>query len=517
MQFEPGTTVGAYRVEEQIGSGSFGDVYRAHRADDSEPVALKLLSNPQIDDEQLVGSVRLEHPNIVRTLEVFRQDHRVCLVQEWADGGTLEDQLGTKPFGVADVVRLGIDVASALAHAHERGIVHRDVKPSNVLVASGNYKLGDFGISAALEVDTGLTAVGQIAGTPLYMSPEQALGRPLSPASDIFGLGMVLYRVAYGSLPGEAGHSLLKLLDRRVRQQIEVPPSPFQSLIQQCLALDPADRPQAIELADQLSRQTRPGGPFDQATASPASAPPSSGSTPKVTLDDVQDLSAAEPAAPAPPPPGGVPIDWRQQSHSLPEAQAEPGRRLGLAGLVLILASFALGVFALVSTRISSEANRIEGLPGQPSPGPGWAWALRLVLAGILVIAGLRLSRHVREHLARKVPEIERRATDVLFEEESRIELTQSLTIEVDEVVRRLRTIDGRILGMTLRAMVDEYDTAKASSDRIAALVNVVTIMEKLRVHLSPWHVRHKEVIATSVAVVGCLSGVASVVSGFLT
>lgn len=474
MHLEPGTELGAYRVGELVGQGSFGEVYRARDLRSDEPVAIKLLRETGAAEAELAEELaRLAHLNIVQTLDVLQHDGHLCLVQEWADGGTLEDRLTADgALSPQETALLGFELASALAHAHARGIVHRDVKPSNVLIVHGSYKLGDFGMGTAVELTTGLTRPGQIAGTPLYMSPEQAGGQRLSPASDIFNLGLVLYRALHGRLPDEVGISLFELLDRRHRGRIEVPPSPLRTVIERCLATVPEDRPRAVELIRELAGASRPRPPE-------APLPAAAGGAPRLQKADVPDpediWAASDPIRRRPRVAGAV--------------------VLGLVAAVLLVAFFEQIV----------------------RPLPGWGWLVRLALAVALASTGFRLSRLVRARLASRVPEIERRAAEVLFATESRTDLTQSLMIEVDEVVRQLRTIDGRILGMTLRAMVDEYGTARQSSDRITALAHVVTIMEKLSTHLSPWHVRHKDTIATSVAVVGCLSGVASVVSGFLS
>ncbi|MGH3884259.1 MAG: hypothetical protein ACRDRC_12770, partial [Pseudonocardiaceae bacterium] len=142
-----------------------------------------------------------------------------------------------------------------------------------------------------------------------------------------------------------------------------------------------------------------------------------------------------------------------------------------------------------------------------------------LVRIGIgLAIAGIAfvVAQQIRRRWTSRAPEAERRAATILFGAGQRDELTRSLMIEVDQVVRNLKSLDAKFLGMTVVAMIHEYEAAKESSERQAALLNVVALMEKLQAHFSPWHVRHKDAIATCVAVVGALAGVASVVSGFL-
>lgn len=125
---------------------------------------------------------------------------------------------------VQQTVQLGRDMASALSYAHQRGILHRDIKPSNVLrTTEGTYKLVDFGAVGQLQQDTAATKAGEIAGTPLYMSPEQITGASQTPASDLFGLGPLLYRCLHGHLPDETADTYLQLAVGRINAPISVP------------------------------------------------------------------------------------------------------------------------------------------------------------------------------------------------------------------------------------------------------------------------------------------------------
>jgi hypothetical protein len=458
----PGTPLGSYQIESLAGEGNFSEVYRARDTNTGQTVAVKLLRGiPTARELELTRlAATLVHPNIVRTLDVFRPRGQLCLAMEWADGGSLDALLGTgRTLGHDEVIRLGREIGSALNFAHAQGVLHRDLKPSNVLLVGGRYALTDFGVGGLLEGDDQLTRVGELAGTPLYMSPEQATGVPQSVASDVFGLGLLLYRCIYGKVPGDESGGLLALLRSRVIDEIAVPPSPFQALLTRCLARDPAARPQSVlDVASALALLITP--------------PP------------------AQPM-PASVMPGGFPQPTpsrRRTGRPLAAAYAVPWMWLAIA------AGAAASVAALVL----------------------WPRAGRVLAGAAIVALGLALAWTVRQRSASRSPQIERRASQVLFGAGRREDLTKSLMFEVDTVVSSLRTLDARIMGMTLLAMIDEYDTARQSSDRQAALVNVVTIMEKLQVRLSPWHVRHKDVIATTIAVVGCLSGAASAVSGFL-
>lgn len=182
----------------------------------------------------------------------------------------------------------------------------------------------------------------------------------------------------------------------------------------------------------------------------------------------------------------------------------------------------ALLVAAVVATSLAGDDTGSTGVPGVGGAGDsGGAGDLIGALVGVgagvaLAVVGVVTARRIRRDFASRNPEIERRAAAVLFGAAARDDLTTSLLVEIDDVLASLRAVDQRVLGMTLRAMVGEFDRATASSDRQSALVNIVTIMEKLQQRLSPWHVRHRDAIATGIAVVGCASGVASAVGGLL-
>jgi serine/threonine-protein kinase len=228
--------IGPYLIEGELGRGAMGIVYRARREGQGRPVAVKLL-NPSIASDPAMSArfaregqaaARVNDPGVVGVTD-FAQlpDGQAYLVMEIVEGRTLEDvleQSGALP--PAEAVRIAVRILAALEAAHVRGVVHRDLKPSNVFLApGGQVKIADFG--AALVADTrrsGRTDAGLVLGSPAYMAPEQALGRPTDDRADLYSLGCVLYRMLSGRPPFRA-RTLVEVL----RQQIEETPEPVSS------------------------------------------------------------------------------------------------------------------------------------------------------------------------------------------------------------------------------------------------------------------------------------------------
>ena len=199
---------GRYRLDERIGSGAMSEVWAAHDLELERRVAVKLVGVATDRDRfareaQTVAG--LSHPNICRLFDYGDADGRPFIVFEHLPGGTLEDRLRPgEPFPDAETERVAAELAAALAHAHARGVLHRDVKPSNVLFdEEGNAKLADFGIARLGDAPT-LTEAGTILGTAAYISPEQARAEPVTAASDVYAFGVVLYLLLTGRLPFDA-------------------------------------------------------------------------------------------------------------------------------------------------------------------------------------------------------------------------------------------------------------------------------------------------------------------------
>ena len=203
---------GRYELEELVGSGGMSSVYCAHDRLLERKVALKILHEQFNRDDSYVERFRREarsvaqlaHPNIVTVIDRGEQDGRQFIVFEYVDGENLKDLVDREgPLDVGDAIELTLQIARGLAFAHEQGLVHRDVKPQNVLLdADGRAKVTDFGIAHAVDVD-GMTITGTIMGTSNYIAPEQARGQPVDEQTDIYSLGCVLYELLAGEVPFE--------------------------------------------------------------------------------------------------------------------------------------------------------------------------------------------------------------------------------------------------------------------------------------------------------------------------
>ena len=196
-----------YQLVGKIGSGGFAEVFEAYDLTLEEPVALKIVPDGRALSARIVREVEaaaaLDHPNIVALHDWFADDEGSILVWELVRGDSL-DKLGHQ-LDDGDVVAIGVELLDALAYAHSQGIVHRDVKPQNVMLDDGGHvKVMDFGIAHLMDSDT-LTGDGDVIGTIAYMSPEQAAGRRVQPPSDVYSAGMVLYELLAGEHPAARG------------------------------------------------------------------------------------------------------------------------------------------------------------------------------------------------------------------------------------------------------------------------------------------------------------------------
>ena len=211
-----GKSLGQFRIVDRIGSGGMATVYQAYQPNLDRYVAIKVLPAVNARDpifvkrfEQEARSVaKLAHPNIVQIHDFGEQDQITYIVMEYVDGGTLKDRL-KKPLSVPEAVDFIIQAAEGLECAHRNGIIHRDVKPANMLLRKdGHLLLSDFGIAKILEGTTHLTRVGTGIGTPQYMSPEQGMGRNVDGRSDIYSLGIVFFHCLTGRVPFTADNPL---------------------------------------------------------------------------------------------------------------------------------------------------------------------------------------------------------------------------------------------------------------------------------------------------------------------
>lgn len=265
---------GRYRLLDEIGRGSVGTVHRARDEFLGRDVAVKLIEPPVVDAEALRRDedevkvlARLNHHGLVTLFDAGSdlsdaQRPRIYLVMELIDGPDLRDRLGQGSLSSADVAQIGYDLAMALGYVHDHGVVHRDVKPANIMMfdyghhaARVRAKLTDFGIAMLMEAPLG--GDGSFIGTAAYVSPEQAKGEPLGPASDIYSLGLVLLECLTGmrSFPGDPLPSALARLLRGPDIPADLDPQ-WLRLLAAMTATDPAARPTAREAATALAEIT---------------------------------------------------------------------------------------------------------------------------------------------------------------------------------------------------------------------------------------------------------------------
>lgn len=273
MQNIIGQSLGRYQILEQLGEGGMATVYKAYDTRLDRYVAIKVIRNdlfgPTLLERMLKrfereakALAKLSHPNIVKVLDYGEHNGAPYLVLEYLPGGTLKGQVMGKPIPWQEAVRLLLPIAGALDYAHEQKIIHRDVKPANILLTEkGQPMLSDFGIAKILEMkeEFTLTGSGTGIGTPEYMAPEQGMGREVDARTDIYSLGIVLYELVTGRKPYTADTPMAVVLKHmtdplpRPRQYIADLPDIVERVLLKALAKDPQDRYSKIsEFADAL-------------------------------------------------------------------------------------------------------------------------------------------------------------------------------------------------------------------------------------------------------------------------
>jgi TolB-like protein/tetratricopeptide (TPR) repeat protein len=264
MALDSGVRLGAFEIVRLLGAGGMGEVYRARDVRLDRDVALKVLPAATLADETARARLlhearlasRLNHPHVCTIHEVGEEDGRLYVAMELVDGEPLSAIAAGRALPAERVVHYGRHVADALAHAHERGIIHRDLKSANVVITpDGRAKVLDFGLAkriageewatATTDTQPAFTAPGMIAGTLAYMAPEQLRGMPADARTDIWALGVVLYEAAAGARPfrGRTGFEVTSAILDLAPPPLPAPvPAPLAAVITRCLEKDPAQR-----------------------------------------------------------------------------------------------------------------------------------------------------------------------------------------------------------------------------------------------------------------------------------
>jgi serine/threonine protein kinase len=373
----PTQVAGRYRLERRLGAGGMSTVFQATDTVLERPVAVKLLAEHLAEDEAFVArfrrealaAARLQHPNVVQVFDSGQDEEseRHYIVMEYVEGPSCADLLrGRTKLELEETVRIVRDACQGLDYAHRAGVVHRDVKPGNLLIAEemGITKLADFGIAKAAEL-TRITQVGSVLGTAAYLSPEQAHGDEAGPASDIYSLGVCAYQFLTGRLPHEYG----SLTELALKQQEEAvtpirdyrpeAPRELDDAVRLCLQRDPGARyGSALELAHALEAGLR--GEATEATRRLEPADAATRAMDATAATRAMPARAAPPRPPAAPP--GVPRDEREAAR-----RAARRRRYGafLALLAVLAAVAAVGLALLAASDTGVSPVDENDVPGQ--------------------------------------------------------------------------------------------------------------------------------------------------------
>jgi eukaryotic-like serine/threonine-protein kinase len=385
----PRVVLDRYRLEQRLGAGGFGVVWHAWDERLEREVAVKAIPRERGGGERIereaLASARLNHPAIVGIYELASDEHDVYLVSELVRGRTLAELLRAGAISDRDVSRIGADLCDALAHAHARGVIHRDVKPQNVMVVAepaagvGFAKLTDFGVAHLVSGDA-LTRTGDVVGTLAYMAPEQAEGARVTPACDVYSLALTLYEAWTGRNPVRAGgpaataRRLGRPLPSLGSQRRDLPRE-LCDAIDDALEIDPARRPAPAELRSELravqSELTDEGGLVEPETLRRVGLP---------TTRRTRKLFSRREADPGGPPRGVFRDDPTAPAGVL--GRAEPGstparsmRLLQRAGAGLLAAGLVLGVLGSLGPEPSFSSAAAAGAAGLATallPRIGW-------------------------------------------------------------------------------------------------------------------------------------------------
>ena len=377
-------SLGRYRLESLLGRGGMAEVWRAADTRLGRTVAVKVIHATHASDrafvERFLREARvvasLEHPNILPVYDFGEEGGLPFLVMPYLDGGTLRDRMPGRPVPLPQATAWIGQLAGALDAAHEAGVLHRDVKPANVLIGKGDRLfLADFGIAKLLEGESGLTATGMVVGTPLYMAPEQAQGKPATPATDRYALAVIAYELLAGEPPFQ-GENPLSLMHQHVTDpapalsaKVRGLPGGLDSVLGTALSKNPAARPPTCRaLADAIAMFLPTGSSAAAAPTEvwPGSAPRTGQAKGTAPSAPPATVSSSPPLAPAvrpvaTPPPGLT----SEETVVTPSGGRRRLMRLAGAGAVAVAAGVA-GI-VLLRGRESAAPNEALTVPAPSS------------------------------------------------------------------------------------------------------------------------------------------------------
>lgn len=373
-----GRNLGPYRITEQLGMGGMATVYKAYQPSMDRYVAIKVLPQHFASDPTFVGRfeqeakviAKLENARILPVYDYGQDDGITYIVMRYLEAGTLSERLLPGPLSLEEIARIIGQIAEGLDYAHKRGVIHRDMKPSNIMLdQSGDVYITDFGISKLVEGTAQFTGSG-IIGTPAYISPEQGLGQPVDHRTDIYSLGVVLYQLATNDVPFHA-ETPMAVVIKHIHEPLPLPrsinpalPETVETVILKALAKDPGARYQSCgELASALKRAI---GQAETETMPSRKPTEESAHTRRM---DVGDRGETMPAAPLQPS-----ADTRAV-----EAASKTRRRLWLLPVGIVGGLLAVCLLAVIVMGITGACP-----PSGPWPMPPWCGASQSADGGLI-------------------------------------------------------------------------------------------------------------------------------------
>jgi eukaryotic-like serine/threonine-protein kinase len=370
--FVPGQRIGDYEVLGVLGAGGMGKVYKVRNVISDRVEAMKvLLANLAMQKELADRFLReikllasLNHPNIAALNTALTLDNQLVMMMEYVDGVTLASRLQQGPIAPADAVNYSGQLLSALSYAHKLNVIHRDVKPGNMMLTpEGVVKLMDFGI-ARPNNEAGMTVTGTTLGSLNYMSPEQVRGEPVDPRSDLYSMGVSLYEMVTGQLPFR-GHSNYSVMSAHLQEQPQPPivvrpdlPKGLSDIILMAMAKDPRDR---FQTAEAFSNALKSG--LSIAGAGIVSPVPGTVRVPQ---------GAAAASAARVPVQATVPMAVAAAASAAPASQnSKRGVYMALGGLIVLAILFAAGYYVprIIKTHASAGSTASQPV-AQPADAP---------------------------------------------------------------------------------------------------------------------------------------------------
>ncbi|MDK3072349.1 serine/threonine-protein kinase [Sedimentitalea sp. JM2-8] len=485
-------TKGRFTDWRRLGRGSLGETWSALDARTARRVVVKVRplqgSSRDICLREVALARSLDNPHLQRFIAFLPDDSGPdALIYDYVEGDSLKQRLGSGPIARDAALSMTRDILAGLSAAHQKGVVHRDISPENIILSGNGAVLIDFDAIGDLIADSRIgrtTVAGEFAGKPLYMSPEQITGAPQSGASDIWALGAVLFEAVTGQ-SFRRGDSISDL----VRQYPKTPdvsaaPSSLRPLLADMLAPDPARRPDAIDAIaaiDALMDMALAAG-FPADPALPSSTAPSRPPAPTLS-----------------PSISGEPT----------RAVARSGRRLLPWILTVVCVTGFLVIGAMLFEESSVRAFREQILQSPHLLG------IVLVAGGVMLVASsFFVARFIRSRASRADVALPFRALDLINAPDARDRLTETICLRIDAYRELAGKRSEDMLSVTMVALAKEYAGAETADDRFRALAMLNELHMQVARSLRPWWMNYETLIARALSLTTLVAGVVAAVEG---